>query len=172
MSMIAVGRRYSMYLHCIRSRHEKNSTSRDMNSPACDWIDTGGLRVLAISLRRVKTSGKSGIHGRARREERSENARKFLQLSARSPSAAIFRLRWLHWLGKPTRGNLLDSPPTNMPQEIPRVFSQRSRSLLSSLGQSFSPALSLFPFSTPFRRYSRFTCNPFLCDPFPRRSRP
>jgi len=105
----------------------------------------GGLRVLAIFLRRVKTSGKSGIHGRARREERSENARKFLQLSARSPSAAIFRLRWLHWLGKPTRGNLLDSPPTNMPQEIPRVFSQRSR--FYPLSDNLSPPLyPSFPF--------------------------
>lgn len=91
----------------------------------------------------------------------SENAREILyQLSSspRSPSAAIFR----RCSGKPTRGgNLLDSP-TDMPQEIPRVFSQRSsvpslaRSPLSSLGQSFSPipliwrflSLSIFPSST------------------------
>jgi len=38
-------------------------------------------------------------------------------------------------VGKPTRGNLLDSPSSDMPQEIPRVFSRRP--LLSSLGQSF-----------------------------------
>lgn len=60
--------------------------------------------------------------------------------------------------GKPIRGNLLDSPPTDMPQEIPRVSSQRSRSLLSSLGQSFSPAALS-------RR------SPLRLQPVPRRSR-
>lgn len=57
------------------------------------------------------------------------------------------RLSALSGRGSQLGGNLLDSPPTDMPQEIPRVFSQHPRSLLFSLGQSFSPLpsfLSLF----------------------------
>lgn len=89
----------------------------------------------------------------------SENAREILyQLSSspRSPSAAIFR----RCSGKPTRGgNLLDSP-TDMPQEIPRVFSQRSSvpslARLYPLSDNLSPpsllsgafSLSIFPSST------------------------
>lgn len=61
--------------------------------------------------------------------------------------------------------NLLDSPPTDMPQEIPRVFSQRS--LLSFLGQSFSPdhppSLSR---SCPFPLLLSFYLQPVPSRPF------
>ena len=76
-------------------------------------------------------------------------------------------------VGKANSGKLARFATDQHASRNPTCFLS-TLALLSSLGQSFSPALSLFPFpfSTPFRRYSRFTCNPFLCDPFPRRSRP
>lgn len=117
----------------------------EFNEPRYGFTGTRLNRhgALAISLRKAKTSGKPGIWERRRREERGEKARNSFNFQRGHRQQPSFGCAGWRWSGKPIRGNLLDSPSTDMPQEIPRVFSQRS--LLSSLGQSFSPVV-LFPF--------------------------
>lgn len=98
----------SAYLHCNCLRVVRKIQRAGIRIQRHAIESTQGPGVLVTSRRRAKTSGKPGIHycdGGGERKG-SENARNSSQLSAGSPSAAIFRLRWLRWSGKPTRGKL------------------------------------------------------------------